>query len=192
MTHALEPWQLHIIGPQAVGKMTVGQALSRLTAAPLFHNHQVIDLLTEYFPFGTPPFNRLVEDVRRGVIEEAAGAGLNLVVTGALPFDDRYWLAILERWTASVQSRGGQAYFVELRAPLDVRLERNRHEHRRAHKKTDWATDEALRALSEEHRWYSDGDFPWPERHLVIDNTSVTPEEAARRIVEHFGLGALG
>ncbi len=188
MARASSPWQLHIIGPQAVGKMTVGQAVSRLTGAPLLHNHRVIDLLTDFFPFGSPPFNRLADPIRDLILREAAAAGVNLVMTAGWPFDKLEVLPIIEGMRAHARSHGGEAYFLELCAPLDVRLERNRHEHRRAHKKTDWATDEALRGLTEQHRWNSDGDFPWPEQHLLVDNTDLEPEEVARLVVAHFGL----
>ena len=33
-----------IFGPHAVGKMTVGQSLSKLINIPLFHNHESIEL----------------------------------------------------------------------------------------------------------------------------------------------------
>ena len=38
-----------LIGPQAVGKMTVGQALSKKTGAKLFYNHMTIDLVDCFF-----------------------------------------------------------------------------------------------------------------------------------------------
>jgi hypothetical protein len=182
------PWQLYVIGPQAVGKMTVGQEVSRLTGAPVLYNHLVIDVLTHFFPFGSEPFERLLAETRQRIIEEAAAAGLDLIITGAWPFDDPSVLPLIEAAKATVETRGGEAAFVELRAPLEVRLQRNRSEHRRAHKNVDWATDEAMGALDREHRWYSDGDFPFPDRHLVIENTDLTPAEVARRIVEYFGL----
>ena len=34
-----------LTGPQAVGKMTVGQQLETLTDLTLFHNHMTIDLV---------------------------------------------------------------------------------------------------------------------------------------------------
>jgi hypothetical protein len=40
-----------LFGPQAVGKMTVGQELARITELKLFHNHMTIDLLEPYFLF---------------------------------------------------------------------------------------------------------------------------------------------
>ncbi len=34
-----------IFGPRAVGKMTVGHELEKITSLKLFHNHQTIELL---------------------------------------------------------------------------------------------------------------------------------------------------
>lgn len=38
-----------IFGPQAVGKMTVGQELAKSTELKLFHNHMTIDLVGNFF-----------------------------------------------------------------------------------------------------------------------------------------------
>lgn len=38
-----------ICGPQAVGKMTVGQELTKITDLKLFHNHMTIELLLQIF-----------------------------------------------------------------------------------------------------------------------------------------------
>jgi len=53
------PTLVCLIGPPAVGKMTVGQELCRRTGFKLFHGHVVADVLSPYFPFGTLPFVRL-------------------------------------------------------------------------------------------------------------------------------------
>lgn len=50
-----------ITGPPAVGKMTVGQELAKLTGLKLFHNHMSIELVHHFFDFSTPPFTRLVD-----------------------------------------------------------------------------------------------------------------------------------
>lgn len=42
-----------IFGPQAVGKMSVGQELAKETGLKLFHNHMTIDLLEPLFGFST-------------------------------------------------------------------------------------------------------------------------------------------
>jgi 2-phosphoglycerate kinase len=56
----LPPTLVFIVGPPAVGKMTVGFALAERTGLRLFHNHQTIELALNFFEFGTPPFGRLV------------------------------------------------------------------------------------------------------------------------------------
>ena len=40
-----------LFGPQAVGKMTVGKELSKITDLKLLHNHMTIDLLEPFFGF---------------------------------------------------------------------------------------------------------------------------------------------
>ena len=40
-----------IFGPPAVGKMTVGLELERLTGFRLFHNHMTVDPVIRLFPF---------------------------------------------------------------------------------------------------------------------------------------------
>ena len=65
-----------LTGPPAVGKMTVGRELSRLTGFPLFHNHMSIEAVLPVFGFGEPAFNRLVTHLREGVIREAAESDL--------------------------------------------------------------------------------------------------------------------
>jgi hypothetical protein len=45
---------IFIIGPQAVGKMTVGHELSRMTGFKFMHNHQTIDLLLPFLILARP------------------------------------------------------------------------------------------------------------------------------------------
>lgn len=181
------PWLLVIHGPQAVGKMTVGQQVSRLTGAPLLYNHMVIDLLTAFFPFGSDAFNRLWTDFFNAILDTRMAEGAPIVTTIGWDLDSEHAAEVIQGWLVAAEQHGAPVYFAELRAPLDVRLERNRHEHRRAHKKLDWATDEALIAMSQGHRFASAGDFPYPN-HLALDVSSIPPEESARLIVTHFGL----
>lgn len=65
-----------VFGPPAVGKMTVGQEIAKLTGYPLLHNHMTIDLVTELFDFGTPPFCKLVPAFRQMLVSEAAASDL--------------------------------------------------------------------------------------------------------------------
>ena len=38
-----------LFGPLAVGKMTVGQELEKITGLKLFHNHMTIELVLPFF-----------------------------------------------------------------------------------------------------------------------------------------------
>ena len=75
---------LLIFGPPAVGKTTVGQEIERLTGLRLFHIHQVIDLVTQYFPYSSSldsPYYRLLTSYRRQFSEEAVRGGLQVIAT---------------------------------------------------------------------------------------------------------------
>ncbi len=67
---------LFIVGPPAVGKMTVGEHIAARTGLRLFHNHLAIEPVLRFFPFWSPPFNRLVDRFRRDLIEEVAAGDI--------------------------------------------------------------------------------------------------------------------
>jgi hypothetical protein len=181
---------LLILGPPAVGKMTVGRAVAARSSYRLFHNHHSIEMLLDVFDYGSPPFVTLNSEVRRRVIEEAAAAGTDLVFTFVYDMDLEAESAWLERLVAPY---GDDVAVVELVADLDTRLARNRTEHRLAEKKSkrdvEWS-DNNVRELEAGYRMTSVAgrDAPgerllarWP--HLVIDNTDLSPDETAERIL---------
>ena len=59
-----------ITGPQAVGKMTVGQELVKITNLKLLHNHMTIELLTKIFDYSRDSFRKLNEEFRVQIFEE--------------------------------------------------------------------------------------------------------------------------
>lgn len=180
-----------IVGPPAVGKMTVGQALSDITGIPLFHNHLAIEAVLPVFEFGSEAFVRLVTDFRFGVFEEVARSDLaGLIFTYVWAFDQPEDRAAVDRMRAVFEEKGGRTVFVELQADLETRLRRNESESRlaaKASKRDVTASRERLLANDRKYQLASNGDFPF-EDHLLIDNTDLSPEEAAERIVERFGL----
>jgi shikimate kinase len=180
-----------IIGPPAVGKMTVGQELARLTGFPLYHNHMVIDLLTPFFEFGSESFRRLVDLYREQFFDEVVRQCLSVITTWGWDFDLPEDHEIMSRYIAPFLAADGDVWFVELAAPLATRLERNHTENRRAHKRMDWATDDVLRDLDRQHRMNTSGDFPYPDRHLLLDTAPLEPAAAAEAICERFGLARI-
>ena len=183
---------LVIFGPPAVGKMTVGRAVADAGGFRLFHNHMTIEPLLEVFDYGTPAFTVLNDEFRIRVLEEAAASGTDLVLTFLWPLDDADDLAVVERYLAPYVDAGHPVAFVELAAPLDTRLQRNRTEQRLAAKASkrdlEWS-DGNVRELeahvmntSPDRRTLAE-DLLDRHRFLRIDNSGLSPEEAAARIL---------
>lgn len=181
---------LIVLGPPAVGKMTVGRAIAERSAFRLFHNHHSIEMLLDVFDHGTPPFDVLNTEIRRRVIEEAARAGADLVFTFVMGMDNVDDADYLARLAAPY---GDEVAVVELVADLDTRLVRNRTERRLAEKKSkrdvEWS-DANVRELEAHHRMTSEAGRAapgerllarWP--HLVLDTTDLPADEAADRIL---------
>jgi len=187
-----QPTLVFIIGPPAVGKMTVGHELARRTGLKLFHNHQTIDLVLPFFSFGSPPFRRLVGEFRRRILEEVASSDLpGIIFTFVWAFDLASDDAVVEEYTEIFRSRGGRVVVVELEATQKERLRRNETEFRLAAKpfKRDLdASRRQLLELDDKYQLNSRGRLAGRADYLHVDNTSLTAEEAAERIMEAFGL----
>lgn len=129
------PALVFIVGPPAVGKMTVGYELAKRTGIRLFHNHQSIELVLQYFPYGTPPFHRLVGELRRRIFEEVAASDLpGLIFTYVWAFDDPGEEPSVEAYAKVFRDRGHRVVFAELEATQEERLRRNETEFRLAEK----------------------------------------------------------
>ena len=181
-----------IFGPAAVGKMTVGLELQRLTGLRLFHNHMSVDVPLQFFPFGTPPFFRLVSTIRRQVFEEVAGSDLpGLIFTYVWALDDPRDKASVDGLVRIFTDRGASVCYVELWATQEERLRRNQTPLRLAEKQPKRDLEHS-RALLLDHdakyRLNSNGDFFYPDRHLKIDNTHLAPAQVAELIIAAFAI----
>ena len=180
-----------IFGDSAVGKMTVGQELAKITDLRLFHNHMAIEPVLDVFGSFD---GKVISRLRDVIFEEfAASDRYGLIFTYMFAFDmPSDWENIQRiKDLFLAQNPDTEFYHVELVAPLAVRLARNRTENRLAHKasKRDVKASEA-RMLTDyaNHRLESfDGEIPF-ENYIKIDNARLTPEETALRIKEHFQL----
>ncbi len=181
-----------IVGPPAVGKMTVGIELARRTGLRLFHNHQTIDLVLQFFAHGTPPFRRLVGEFRRRVLEEVAGSDLpGLIFTYVWDFDDPSDGAVVEEYASIFRANGGRVVFVELQATQDERLRRNETELRLGEKPSKRDVERSrqrLLAADVTFRMNSRGEFDGRADYLRIENTHLSPEAVADQVIEALGL----
>jgi shikimate kinase len=69
-----------ITGPQAVGKMTIGRELSKITDLKLFHNHMTIDLVSNFFDYSTDEAKKLVKLFREEILESISSSDLGGVI----------------------------------------------------------------------------------------------------------------
>lgn len=172
---------IFIYGAPAVGKLTVAQVLARQTGFRVFHNHLSIDAIVPVFDFGTKPFARLIDLIRVETIAEAARADINLIHTFcyAKDFDDKY----VEKISRTVESNGGEICFVLLTCERRETEKRVLEESRKKYGKAN-----NLKILNEIFDRY-DFSTPVPGREsLEIDNTNLSPETVAQKIIEHFDL----
>lgn len=192
MIETAEKTLVVIVGPPAVGKMTVGHELAARTGLRLFHNHQTIDLVLEYFPFGSPPFRRLVGEFRRRIFEEVAGSTLpGLIFTYVWAFDQPSDEAAVATLVAPFADRKARIVYVELQATREERLRRNETEFRLAQKPSKRDVAASRQRLLESDAAYqlsSGGRFEGRPDWLRIDNTALGAAEAAERIIARFGL----
>lgn len=174
--------------------MTVGVELARRTGLRLFHNHHTIELVLQFFPFGSPPFGRLLGQFRRRIFEEVAASDLpGLIFTYVWAFDHPPDAASVADLAEIFASRGGRVVYVELQAQLDERLRRNETEFRLSQKPSKRDVERSRRLLLQhdtEYRLNSAGEFDGRADWLRIDNTHLPPDQVAERIIHHFSLPA--
>ena len=178
-----------ILGDAAVGKMTVGQELMKLTGLRLFHNHMTIEPVIEIFgSFDGKTINEIREVIFKNF---AASDNYGMIFTMMMAFDMQSDWDYLEHVKSIFSSYGTEFYYVELIAPQDIRLKRNVTENRLKHKasKRDVSvSNQRLVRDDENHRCVSyEGEIKF-DNYLRIDNSEMEPEEAARIIKVTFGL----
>ncbi|MEY8292879.1 hypothetical protein AAK882_09575 [Carnobacteriaceae bacterium 52-44] len=76
-----------IFGPQAVGKMSIGEKISENTGLPLLHNHVTLDAIWPYIGWNDTTFE-LSEQLRLGIFkhisEDESHGGIIFTLYGRL------------------------------------------------------------------------------------------------------------
>ena len=180
---------LFMIGNGAVGKMTVGQELMKITGLRLFHNHMTIEPVIEIFgQYNSEAINRL----RQVVFEEFAKSDCyGMIFTYMWAFDQQADWDYVEHVKSIFAPYGTEFYYVELVASQEKRLERNITENRlrnKASKRDLELSKQRILDADKKYRLESrDGEIPF-ENYMKIDNTDLAPEVVAQMIKERFAL----
>lgn len=180
-----------IFGPQAVGKMTVGQELERITDLKLFHNHMTIDLLHPYFGFSSETW-RLSDLIRSEIFQAVSKSKqTGLIFTYVWAFNMQEDWDFVQSTCDIFESEGWEVCFVELEAELDERVERNKTDNRLTHKPTKRnieQSEQELRSSMDKYRLNSlPGEITW-ENYIKINNTGIAPEKVVKIIKDKFSL----
>ena len=181
-----------ITGPQAVGKMTVGQELVKITDLKLFHNHMTIELLTKIFDYSRETFRKLNEEIRVRIFEEFAKSeqeGMIFTTTWDFNSDDDW--NMIYRFIDIFKKNSADIYIVELESTLEKRLERNKTENRLQHKASkrdiEWSEKDLLNSLKK-YRFNSNENEIKEENYIRIDNTNLSAKDVEKEIKIKFKL----
>lgn len=179
---------LIIMGNLAVGKMTVGQELEKITDLRLFHNHIMYELMFKHFG------NDFASDELKDVIyKEFPKTDLyGLIVTVCVDFDSQLgWEESLNPITKHFKEVNAEIFYVELAASQEIRLQRNKTENRLLHKPTKRDienSDKHLIDVDKKVRLVSNDGEILLENYIKIDNSTLSPDIAAKMIKEKFSL----
>lgn len=180
---------LFLCGDAAVGKMTVGQELMKITNLRLFHNHMTIEPVIEIFGYYD---GKTISRLRETIFEEfAASDNYGMIFTYMWAFDQKSDWEYIAHVRSIFEPYGTEFYYAELVAPQEVRLARNTTENRLKNKASKRDLETSNQRLLDDDKRYRcvslDGEIPF-ENYIKIDNTSLSPAEAAKIIKEKFDL----
>ena len=178
---------LILIGNSAVGKMTVGQELTKITPFRLFHNHMMIEPVLEVFGQFR---GDIIQKLRHVIFEEFAKTdNYGLVFTFMWAFDMPSDWEYLERVKKIFDLPEEDVYYVELIAPQEVRLQRNCTENRlknKASKRDIEASNARLLRDDQNYRCESlPGEITFPN-YLRLETADLSAADAAAKIKEYF------
>ncbi|WP_261805539.1 ATP-binding protein [Lapidilactobacillus luobeiensis] len=190
---------LVLIGAQAVGKMTVGEALSQEIDGRLLFNHQTIDLFANFLGYDERTFalsDRTRKELFRAfVAKPEANLVETIIFTIMIDFSGEADRDFLTEISDIFLAAGQSVYFVELQADLETRLQRNQSDHRlqkKPSKRDRQASEQELRQSMSTYRLLSrPGELAklFPQvATMVLDNTDLTAPVAAAKIRTYFEL----
>lgn len=180
-----------LFGPQAVGKMTIGQELAKMTDLKLLHNHMTIDLLEPFFGF-EPEMWKLSTMFREAIFTSFAKSDqYGLVFTYVWAFDQQADWDFVDKVTKIFKAQGAEIYFVELEAEIAERVARNKTANRLQHKPAKRDTTASESEMIKAHKIYRlnsyDNEIQAPH-YLRLNNSGTGANEIAGMIKAHFDL----
>ena len=178
-----------IIGNAAVGKMTVGQELTKITDLRLFHNHMTIEPILDIFGY----FNgKAITRMRDIIFEEfAASEHYGLIFTYMWAFDQQADWDYVEHVCDIFRKHNADIYYVELVTSQAIRFQRNATENRLKNKASKGDIEMSNQRIMNDDAKYrcvsNDGEISF-DNYIKIDNSNLSAEVVAQMIKGRFGL----
>lgn len=177
-----------IFGSGAVGKMTVGQELTKITDLRLFHNHMTIEPVLEIFGYYD---GQAVDELREVIFKNfAASQNYGMIFTYMWAFDHPSDWDYIEHVKDIFKPYGTQFYYVELIATKEVHMLRNVTENRIKNKPSKANIERSMERLQHEENYRlvsKDGEIPF-DNYMRIDNTDLSASDVALMIKQRFDL----
>jgi len=180
-----------IFGALAVGKMTTGQELAKITDLRLFHNHMSIDFVYDVFGMTKSNWN-ITCRLRELIFEEYAKSdNYGMIFTYSMGFDKKSEWDNVNRISDIFKREKAEIYHVELVAPQEIRLQRNTTENRLRHKPSKRDVEHSRQNLMDWDMKYrcvsNDGEITL-DNYMKVNNSNLSPDVVAKMIKERFSL----
>ena len=180
-----------ICGPQAVGKMTVANAIKEKTGYAVSTNHDSLEMPSRIFGWGTDSFKELRNLIRKEVFNLSIKNNVNLIFTYIIDFNDENDCKYVDELKNKYEKAGGKFYLVELETGLDERLKRNVTEERLLAKPTkrdiERSNNELIDSMDKYRMNSIDGEIKY-RNYIRINNTNLSPDEVADLVIKKLKL----
>ena len=178
-----------IIGPQAVGKMTIGEKLKEKIGYTLMTNHDSIEIAIKIFSSNKDAKLKLKSKIREDVFNICLENNISIIFTFVVDFNTNDDILYLNELKNKFEKTGGHFYLIELEADLQTRLERNKTPHRLECKPSkrnmEWSDKELIESM-DIYRMNSIKDEIKFENCIKINNTNLSPNAVCDIIVNKF------
>ena len=178
-----------IIGPQAVGKMTIGEKLKEKIGYTLMTNHDSIEIAIKIFSSNKDAKLKLKSKIREDVFNICLENNISIIFTFVVDFNTNDDILYLNELKNKFEKTGGHFYLIELEADLQTRLDRNKTPHRLeckpSKKNIEWSEKELIESMNI-YRMNSIKDEIKFENYIKINNTNLSPNAVCDIIINKF------
>ena len=178
-----------IIGPQAVGKMTIGEKLKEKIGYTLMTNHDSIEIAIKIFSSNKNAKLKLKSKIREDVFNICLENNISIIFTFVVDFNTNEDILYLNELKNKFEKTGGHFYLIELEADLQTRLDRNKTPHRLeckpSKKNIEWSEKELIESMNI-YRMNSIKDEIKFENYIKINNTNLSPNAVCDIIINKF------